>query len=155
VGPAFVAESHPLAGLSGRLNGICLDGRFVRDLYYSGPGAGPDVTAATLLDDAVEILSGETGADPAAPAIAAAADLQAPETPWFVRLAFAAQPPCESDLCDLLGAHGIWPRRMSGPAGSLTYLITQRCAKTHLDAGLAALSAATGARTHAVRVLEA
>lgn len=57
VGPAFVPAGHPLATVDGALNGIRLASRYVPDLFFSGPGAGPDVTAATLLDDAVEIAA--------------------------------------------------------------------------------------------------
>ncbi len=60
VAPAFVPDDHPLASVNGVLNGICLTGRFVPELFFSGPGAGPDVTAATLVDDLVEI-AGEPG----------------------------------------------------------------------------------------------
>ena len=48
VGPAFLPSTEPLASLGGALNGIRLDGRHVSNLFFSGPGAGPDVTAATL-----------------------------------------------------------------------------------------------------------
>lgn len=167
VGPAFVSEAHPLANLRGRLNGICLDGRFVEDLFYSGPGAGPDITAATLLDDAVEVVEGaevagtvasETDAviapSPHRPSPAEVHALS-PDTPWFVRFSFPRRAPGETDLCEILGAHGIWVRRMSEPLpGSPTYLVSHRSARAQLDAGLAAVSAATGAETHAVRVLE-
>jgi homoserine dehydrogenase len=57
VGPAFVPLTHPLATVDGALNGIRLSSRYVPDLFFSGPGAGPDITAATLLDDTVEIAS--------------------------------------------------------------------------------------------------
>jgi len=57
VGPAFLLSGEPLASLGGALNGIRLDGRHVKNLFFSGPGAGPDVTAVTLLDDAVEAAS--------------------------------------------------------------------------------------------------
>ena len=56
VGPAFLPATEPLASLGGALNGIRLDGRHVSNLFFSGPGAGPDVTAATLLDDAVQAI---------------------------------------------------------------------------------------------------
>jgi homoserine dehydrogenase len=62
VAPAFVPREHPLASIDGALNGICLSGRFVADLFFSGPGAGPDVTAATLVDDLVEIACEPAGA---------------------------------------------------------------------------------------------
>ena len=54
VGPAFLSSTEPLASLGGALNGIRLDGRYVGNLFFSGPGAGPDVTAATLLDDVIQ-----------------------------------------------------------------------------------------------------
>ena len=57
VGPVFLPSTEPLASLGGALNGIRLDGRHVSNLFFSGPGAGPDVTAATLLDDAVQAAS--------------------------------------------------------------------------------------------------
>jgi homoserine dehydrogenase len=51
VGPAVLTADHPLSRVGGVLNGIVLDGRFTGPLFYSGPGAGPDITAATILDD--------------------------------------------------------------------------------------------------------
>ena len=54
VAPAFVRNSHRLAAISGIQNAVVLqknDG----ELFFAGPGAGPSVTAATLLDDAIEI----------------------------------------------------------------------------------------------------
>jgi homoserine dehydrogenase len=93
VGPAFVPAGHPLATVDGALNGIRLASRYVPDLFFSGPGAGPDVTAATLLDDAIETVS-------ASPALRTAAALHGnaasdyrlasvsatpPSSRWFVR----------------------------------------------------------------------
>src|SRR5688500_13002050 len=57
VGPAFLPATEPLASLAGALNGIRLDGKHVTNLCFSGPGAGPDVTAATLLDDVAQAAS--------------------------------------------------------------------------------------------------
>lgn len=54
VGPAFVPGSHHLASIRDVQNAVLLrksDG----ELFFAGPGAGPSVTAATLLDDATEI----------------------------------------------------------------------------------------------------
>jgi homoserine dehydrogenase len=58
VGPAALAADHPLSRVGGVLNGIVLDGRFAGQLFYSGPGAGPDVTAATILDDVASLRPG-------------------------------------------------------------------------------------------------
>lgn len=56
VGPAFVPHAHPLAHVSGRDNAIVIDSRASGRLVFAGPGAGPDITAATLLDDAIEAV---------------------------------------------------------------------------------------------------
>lgn len=53
VGPAFVPLSHPFAQVQGVTN-ILSVGRGDTAVLFSGPGAGPDVTAATVLDDVVE-----------------------------------------------------------------------------------------------------
>lgn len=53
-GPAFVPGLHPLARVNGVQNAVLLRNGG-GDLFLAGPGAGPDVTAATLLDDASEI----------------------------------------------------------------------------------------------------
>lgn len=58
VGPRFLPHSHPLAGVTGRDSAIVIDSRNSGRLFFAGPGAGPDVTAATLLDDAIEATSG-------------------------------------------------------------------------------------------------
>lgn len=78
-GPAFVPHAHPLASISGRDNAIVIDTRHSGRLVFAGPGAGPDITAATLLDDAIESVSGG-GAEAARPA---RVTVQPPESEWF------------------------------------------------------------------------
>jgi homoserine dehydrogenase len=115
VGPAFVLKTEPLAAIGGALNGIRLDGKHVSNLFFSGPGAGPEVTAATLLDDAVEAnqsakgANGANGADRAKGAQGAkgATDVDAPVTSWFVRLIFPGVVPSNLALQSLLLAAGL------------------------------------------------
>ena len=54
-GPVFVPDSHPLSRVDGVQNGVLLRHSAHGELFFSGPGAGPSVTAATLLDDATEV----------------------------------------------------------------------------------------------------
>jgi len=54
VRPELLPLTHPLAGIHGRDNAIVIESRNSGRLVFAGPGAGPDVTAATLLDDVVE-----------------------------------------------------------------------------------------------------
>lgn len=58
VRPEFVEAAHPLASISGRDNAIVIESRNSGRLVFAGPGAGPDVTAATLLDDVIEAAQG-------------------------------------------------------------------------------------------------
>lgn len=57
VGPAFVSRAHPFAQVDGVTN-ILSVGRGEAAVLFSGPGAGPAVTAATVLDDVVEAAEG-------------------------------------------------------------------------------------------------
>ena len=57
VGPAFVHASHPFAQVDGVTN-ILSVGRGASAVLFSGPGAGPGVTALTVLDDVVEAVAG-------------------------------------------------------------------------------------------------
>lgn len=104
VGPAFVPRSHPLAGVDDALNAVRLDGRYVGRLFFSGPGAGPDVTAATVVDDAVEVAvaRGRSDRQPfrEPPARLSVAPV---ETGWLVRVPSSDAP----RLATCLGEHGI------------------------------------------------
>jgi homoserine dehydrogenase len=107
VGPAFIASTEPLASLGGALNGIRLDGRHVSNLFFSGPGAGPDVTAATLLDDVAQAAAGQRAQRRPSPApvpVFAAS----PATRWFVRLSFPGVVPARHALGALVSAAGLY-----------------------------------------------
>jgi homoserine dehydrogenase len=54
VGPAFIENTHLFAGLSGVTNALELQTRVGAPITFVGPGAGPDITAQTILDDVIE-----------------------------------------------------------------------------------------------------
>lgn len=89
VGPAFVDETHPFARLHGVTNALRLT-TATGCCTFSGPGAGPAVTAATIVDDLVELLNaGPRPARVRTPAGAASdpAALAQPATSrWFIRV---------------------------------------------------------------------
>jgi len=156
VGPAFVAGAHPLARVSGVTNGIVIQSpaRQGGPLCFIGPGAGPDVTADTLLDDVAELVA-ERGI-PAPPAerrvqtpqaepAKTAASITRPHSTWFVRL---NGPAPESDVADLLGSYGIWSTRLAR-RGDRIYALTCPASHGRLQSALDALQAATGAATAA------
>ncbi len=113
VGPAFLAASEPLASLSGALNGIRLDGRHVSNLFFSGPGAGPDVTAATLLDDAVQATSGERRVHQRPAASTAPAFPAAPATSWLLRVTFPGVLPSAAAVTQVVANAGLPVERVA------------------------------------------
>lgn len=92
VGPAFVPQSHLFAQFSGVTNALHLQWGTDAPVLFAGPGAGPAVTAATILDDIVEALTAKDtdtfsiGAD-SRRAERQTLDLSsAPASAWFIRL---------------------------------------------------------------------
>lgn len=152
-GPAFVDARHPLARVDGVRNAILLHSRWSGDLVFSGPGAGPAVTAATLLDDAREAVADAMSDDPgkARPGYSCAP----PETGWFIRLA-AARLPDTTDLGRLAAAHGVSLRRASAldtrSGTECLWLLTHPCARVCVDRAIAALPA-SGCKGYAVRAV--
>ena len=113
VGPVFLPANEPLASLTGALNGIRLDGRHVSNLFFSGPGAGPDVTAATLLDDAVEAASVEKRIHLRPVASSRPVFPSSPATPWFVRVTFPGVLPAAPAVTRLVTESGLPVERVA------------------------------------------
>ena len=85
VGPGFVDYAHPAARSSGVFNFLELQYDGAIPVTFSGPGAGADVTAATILDDVVELATGQFAETPAVSASIAPGKLRrAPISAWFV-----------------------------------------------------------------------
>ncbi|MFS8569514.1 MAG: homoserine dehydrogenase [Thermaerobacter sp.] len=53
VGPQVLPAGHPLAGLEGPDNGLCIQARPLGRLFLSGPGAGGDATACAVVGDVI------------------------------------------------------------------------------------------------------
>jgi len=95
VGPAFVPASHIFAQFSSVTNALHLQWGTDAPVLFAGPGAGPAVTAATILDDIVEALTAKEtdtfsiGAD-SRRAVRSTLDLSTPPaSSWFIRLSGA------------------------------------------------------------------
>jgi len=141
VGPAFLPSTEPLASLGGALNGIRLDGRHVSNLFFSGPGAGPDVTAATLLDDAIQAASYErqiherpqSSTRPVFPA--------SPATSWFLRVTFPGVLPGAIAVASLVAAAGLPVERVADYAApNSRWLFIGPHGRRDLDAAIAKLA---------------
>ena len=154
IGPALLPTRHPLAGLSGTLSGIQLSGRYVRDLFFSGPGAGPEVTAATLLDDAVEALrfsgaaAGAAGASGAAGAAGTfdQARIESPTTQWFLRLRFPGVVPHTTALAAIVRSQGLEATRVTDAIGDARWLRLKPATRADINRAISVI-----ARTHRIR----
>ena len=139
IGPALVPLDHPLASLGGTLSGIQLSGRFVSDLFFSGPGAGPDVTAATIVDDAVEAVSSGPTLPRAPRRATTPVRLRAPETGWFVRATFPGVVPDASAARDAFNAHGLGVRHVTESVHDARWLVLEEATRDRVTKALAVL----------------
>lgn len=99
VGPAFLEDGHPFRDLNGVTNALQLTSSNGHAVTFAGPGAGPEVTATTILDDVVEVATGShmTFVRPAAEVAGSTARLsQPPNGRWFIGV---------GDGCDVRPAH--------------------------------------------------
>jgi homoserine dehydrogenase len=155
-GPAFVPETHPLARVHQALNGLCLRDIAGSQLCFTGPGAGPDVTAVTVLDDVVEAVV--TPVRECWPASARSGPAMSPATAWFVRVGASTRLPLGADIAHLLGTHGVWAERTTvrntRDGSESLAILTYACARTQIERAAAALAAATGSTPRIFRALE-
>ncbi|HWI20657.1 MAG TPA: hypothetical protein VNT81_23035, partial [Vicinamibacterales bacterium] len=141
VGPAFLPLTQPLASLGGALNGIRLDGRHVKDLFFSGPGAGPDVTAATLLDDAIQAASSERTVHERPAASPRPVFPASPATAWFLRVTCPGVLPSPSAVAALVSAAGLPVERVADHATTDSrWLFIGPQGRRDIDAAIAKLS---------------
>jgi homoserine dehydrogenase len=140
VGPAFLPATEPLASLSGALNGIRLDGRHVSNLFFSGPGAGPDVTAATLLDDVVQAAAVERRIHQRPASSSRPVFASSPITPWFIRVSFPGVVPGAPAVAALATACGLHIERVADFAGDTSrWIFAGPHSRRDLDTALARL----------------
>jgi homoserine dehydrogenase len=140
VSPAFVGDDHPLSRVNHVTNGVVLDAEGGAQCFV-GPGAGPDVTAATLLDDVVEIAT-EPAVRPPSRGPMRAARVAHPDTRWFVRLPARAP---EAEIADLLGSFGLWCERLSTIRGR-RYALTFPSSRSRARAAADAVASVAGAQ---------
>ena len=183
VGPAFVEGTSALSRVDGVQNAIALTTLWSGELFFSGPGAGPTVTAATVLDDVIEAsqhggtmaieceparpeqAKGQTGRRANPRAANARHGCERRPTPpvasvndggWFVRLTSSSLG--ETEAPSLLSSLGIRLRRASyidARSGRHSqWLLTHPCGRVHLDAALDLLSARTGCCAWRIPALE-
>ncbi len=156
-GPAFVRDEHPLARVHHAGNGLCLRAISGSQMCFTGPGAGPDATAITMLDDVLEAAA--PSAFPSSLAAGRPGLVDAPTTGWLLRVTSASPLPPAVDIADLLGVHDVWAERTT-PRDTRDGRETQSCLvypcdRPRIERAAAALAAATRSSTRVFRALEA
>jgi homoserine dehydrogenase len=139
VGPALVPTRHPLASLAGTLSGIQFSGRYVSDLFFSGPGAGPDITAATILDDVAEAVSVVPSHRPTR-RVPPPLTLVSPSTEWFVRARFPGLVPESDAACQFFASVGMSVLNVSDAIGDARWLKLGTATRDGLNQSLASLA---------------
>ena len=153
VGPVCLQSTEPLASLGGALNGIQLDGTHVSSLFFSGPGAGPDVTAATLLDDAVQAAT-QRFALRRSPISTLPVFVSAPLTSWFVRVTVPGVLPAAGALAGLVQSCGLHVECVADfSTPDSRWLCVGLHHRRDVDVGLARLEAVHRIQTSAFRRL--
>ena len=150
--PAFVPSADPLARLDGVTNGVTLRDRTGQTSIFAGPGAGPSVTAATILDDVWDAVDG------GAPASLALTRRRvvAPTTAWVLTIEATTSLPRFEQIAELLGRHGVWiERTVRGTEDGLEVasLLTSRCARERIVAAGRAVEQTADCRVSALRAL--
>lgn len=113
VGPALVDRAHPAARSGGVLNFVEFAGASALPVTFWGPGAGPDITAATILDDVIEVATTGRPEPSRPPRAIAPGDLAAPPFGSFY-LRFAGSGLGISEAADACAVHGVPAVRVSG-----------------------------------------
>lgn len=153
IGPTLVPARHPLAALSGTLSGIQLSGRFVSDLFFSGPGAGPDITAATILDDAVEAVSSVPKLPRAARRMTDPLSLTAPTTGWFVRAQFPGLMPDPSAARQVFTSHGLRVLNVTDAVGDARWVRLDAASRAQVIDALTRVRTTHRVQCHAIRAI--
>lgn len=154
VGPAFVPAAHAFARLTGVTNALSLTSAAGDTVSFSGPGAGPIVTATTILDDLAEALARGTRAPEELDAfdvIAPAAVSQPSSGAWWLAVAPGPGPvpsAIASTIAERLSASHL-------PALHLATVADRVYARTSAASWATVSAAATALRTdgYAVTVL--
>jgi homoserine dehydrogenase len=156
-GPAFLPDCHPLARVHSVANGLRLRDIAGSELCFTGPGAGPDVTAVTVLDDVLEATAPSAQID--WPATVRVGQAVPPITAWFVRVTSATALPPGADTAALLGSQGVWVERTTGRStrdgNESLAILTYPCDRAQVERAAAAFAAATGSTTNIFRALDA
>ncbi len=120
VHPTMVPKSSSIARINGVTNAVAVEADFVGQLVLSGPGAGGDATASSVMSDIADIARGDLQGTFGRPASSLEAYRKAPmrrhEGGYYIRLSVFDRP----------GAFAAIARRMADAQISLESIVQRR-----------------------------
>ena len=145
--PCLVPSASPLGALDGVTNMVVIDGDFVGQTIYTGPGAGAGPTASAIVGDVIDVARGLRMPAFGRPA----AELDPPErvgdeaeAPYYLRLALTDAPGVLAKVAAALGDAGVSINRMRqyehAAEEAPVLIVTHRTGRAPLDRALAAIA---------------
>ncbi len=146
--PCLVPADSPLGQLEGVSNMVVVEGDFVGQTVYQGPGAGEGPTASAVMGDVMDIARGlviPAFGVPAETLAKAARSTTGADAEYYLRFSLADEPGVLARVATILGNHGISINRMRqyGHADRMApvLIVTHKVARARLDGALAEIAA--------------
>jgi len=146
--PCLVPAQSPLGQLEGVTNMVVVEGDFVGQTVFQGPGAGEGPTASAIMGDVMDIARGliiPVFGQPAKTLTKAPRSTTGADAEYYLRFSLADQPGVMAAVATVLGRHGISINRMhqydhDGEMAPVL-IVTHEVARTKLDEALSEIAA--------------
>ena len=141
--PCLVPESSPLGQLDGVTNMVVVEGDFIGQTVYRGPGAGAGPTASAVVADIIDIARGliiPTFGVPAVGLSQATRATSGVDAAYYLRFSLSDRPGALGLIATALGNHSISINRMRqyghDSVIAPVLIVTHATARANLDAAL-------------------
>ena len=146
--PCLVPADSALGRLTGVTNAVVVEGDFVGQCVFQGPGAGAGPTASAVMADVLDVARGARGpafGRPAGRLAAAPRAVDAGEAAFYLRLMLRDVPGTLARVAAALGEEGVSIRQMrqydhEGPAAP-AIVVTHPAPRAAIDGALGRLGA--------------
>lgn len=145
--PCLVPSRSPLGALEGVMNMVVVEGDFVGQTIYRGPGAGAGPTASAILGDVIDLARGlamPAFGQPAASLVLAPRAADGAQAAYYLRFALTDAPGVLARVAAALGSAGVSINRMRqyehATEEAPVLIVTHRTRRAALDAALAEIA---------------
>ena len=145
--PCLVPAQSPLGQLEGVTNMVVVEGDFVGQTVFQGPGAGEGPTASAIMGDVMDIARGliiPVFGQPAKTLTKAPCSTTGADAEYYLRFSLADQPGVMAAVATVLGQHDISINRMhqydhDGEMAPVL-IVTHKVARPQLDKALSEIA---------------